>query len=380
MSTRRPRNFPWSPVFSSAMKICFLALILSTLLGMAGAADKKSNDSETLRQYADKLEFRIGSGIRPKSWDQDVEGRKILAREFNSTTEMAMMGALERNGQGDFDFKVMDRTIRFAKDNNMKIWGSALIYRPDSLPSWMQQKWQQGRRSGGGFTPQQLEDIMRQHIQTTVRHGGDAFYAWGVVNEPLSHRNNPWETVMGHDEYIAKAFRYAREATSVPLVLNQTFGQTGIDQGMADEFFGIVKRLKAQGVPIDGVGTEMHLEAHRLVPNYIDQFKDFLRRARELGTTVYITEMDVYQGPPGTVQGPWEAQRKIYHDVAAACLADSNCKGMNIWDMSDKDTWLVNKKQEDLHDAKPDLFDESYQKKPAYYGVLDALKEAAARN
>ena len=221
---------------------------------------------------------------------------------------------------------------------------------------------------------------MRQHIQTTVKHGGDAFYGWGVVNEPLSHRNNPWELVMGKDEYIAKAFRYAREATNVPLVLNQTFGQTGLDQGMVDEFFGIVKRLKAQNVPIDGVGTEMHLEAHRLVPNYIDQFKDFLRRARELGVTVYITEMDVYQGPPGSVQSPWEAQRKIYHDVAAACLADSNCKGMNIWDMSDKDTWLVNKKQEDLSDAKPVLFDENYQRKPAYYGVLDALKEAAARN
>ena len=363
------------------MRPLVFVLVLFTLLGVSVAVDKKSDDNETLRQYADKLNFRIGSGIRPRSWDQDTAGRKLLAREFNSTIEMAMMGALEKNGPGDFDFRIMDRTIAFVKENNMKIWGSALIYRPDSLPPWMQQRFQQGRRNGGsGFTEKQLEDLMRQHIQGAVRHGGDAFYAWGVVNEPLSHRNNPWETLMGKDEYIAKAFRYAREATSVPLVLNQTFGQTGIDPDMADEFFGIVKRLKAQGVPIDAVGTEMHLEAHRLLPNYLDQFKGFLKRARELGTPVYITEMDVYQGTPGSVPAPWEAQRKIYHDVAAACLADSNCKGMNIWDMSDKDTWLVNKKADYLQDAKPVLFDEGYNKKPAYYGVLDALKEATVKH
>ncbi|MBZ5705176.1 MAG: endo-1,4-beta-xylanase [Acidobacteriia bacterium] len=358
------------------MKKALLAIMLSaSLVGALSAADKKkSDDSETLRHYADPLKFYIGTGVKPKSWDQDQEGQRILAREFNATITMGMMG-VNQPEEGRFDFSKMDRTMRFAKEHDMKIWGAALIYRPDSLPQWMHEKMRGGPKHS--FSPGQLEDLMKRYIQTVVRHGGDAFYAWGVVNEPLSHRNNPWEIILGQDEYIAKAFRYAREATNVPLVLNETFGQTGIDKGRADEFFGIAKRMKAQGVPIDGLGTEMHLEAHRLDPDYLDQFKNFLRRARELGMPVYITEMDVYQGPPGSVKDPWETQRRIYHDVAATCLADSNCKGMTIWDLSDKDTWLVNKRQEDLHDAKPDLFDDDHQKKPAYYGVLDALKEAA---
>jgi len=360
------------------MKKALLALMLSAwLVAPSPAADKKkSNDSDTLRRYADQLGFRIGAGIRPVSWDQDEQGRSILAREFNATMTMGMMGATEPRGEGQFDFSKMDRTIKFAKEHDMKIWGAALIYRPDSLPDWMRDKMRGGPKHA--FASGQLDDLMKQHIQTVVRHGGDTFYAWGVVNEPLSGHNHPWEFLMGEDEYIAKAFRFAREATSVPLVLNETFGHGGIDKERADRFFAIVKRLKAQGVPIDGVGTEMHLHAHELDPDYLGQFRDFLRRARDLGVTVYITEMDVYQGPPGAVPNPLEAQRKIYHDVAATCLADSNCKGLTIWDLSDKDTWLVHRKANQIPDAKPDLFDDDHQKKPAYFGVLDALKEAAA--
>ena len=90
--------------------------------------------------------------------------------------------------------------------------------------------------------------------------------------------------------------------------------------------------------------------------------------------------MDVYQGPAGAVANAFDVQKKIYHDVAAACLADSNCKAMTIWDLSDKDTWLSHKQRNALTDPKPDLFDENFEKKPAYYGVLEALRERAARN
>ncbi|MGH7489042.1 MAG: endo-1,4-beta-xylanase, partial [bacterium] len=49
-------------------------------------------------------------------------------------------------------------------------------------------------------------------------------------------------------------------------------------------------------------------------------------------------------------------------------------------DLSDKDTWLASKQMNPHPDAKPDLFDERNQKKPAYYGVLEALREAATKN
>ncbi|HZQ69644.1 MAG TPA: endo-1,4-beta-xylanase [Terriglobales bacterium] len=356
-----------------------LVLTIGMLLSIAGiAAEKKTSNQETLRQYADKLNFRIGSGIRPKTWAENAKGQQILAREFNSTLTMGMMGVNEPE-RGRFDFSRMDTLMQFAKEHQMKIWGSALIYRADSLPQWMQDQMHSGppRRS---FSESELEQLMRTHIQSLIRHGGDSFYAWGVVNEPLSGHNQPWQLILGEEDYIAKAFKFAREATSLPLVLNETFGHKGIDKERADEFFALVKRLKSKAVPIDGVGTEMHLEMQQLDSDYLEQFKEFLRRARELKVSVYITEMDVYQGPAGAVANAFEVQKKVYHDVAAACLADSNCKALTVWDLSDKDTWLSHKQRNALTDPKPDLFDEDFEKKPAYYGVLEALKERAARN
>jgi endo-1,4-beta-xylanase len=345
------------------------------MTGMVGAADPAvkppAPPAETLRQYADQLGFRIGTGIRPRSWDQDEEGRRLLGTEFNSTIEMGMMGVVQPQ-RGQFDFSRIDRTMQFAKEHNMKVWGAALIYRAGDLPDWVKSR---GIR---GWTAPELDKLMKDDIQTVVKHGGDTFYAWGVVNEPLSNRNQPWKNVMGDVNYIVKAFQYAREATQADLVLNETFGFQGIDKARADEFFDLLKQAKAQGAPIDAVGIEMHLEAQQLDPNYLDQIRDFLARARAAGVKVYITEMDVYQGPAGAFPDPMAKQKQIYHDVTATCLADSNCKGLTVWDMSDKDTWLARKKMNPHPDAKPDLFDETYQKKPAYYGVLEALKEKAA--
>jgi len=348
-------------------------LVVTLLIAFAGfvlAQSTSPDQQETLRQYADKIGFRIGTGIRPRSWDQDEQGRKILGSEFNSTLVMGMMGVVQPE-KGRFDFDRIDRTVRFAKEHNMKVYGAALIYRADSLPEWMRPLAQDAKA---------LDAVMKDDIQTVVKHGGDAFYAWGVVNEPLSNPNQPWEKRFGRDEYIARAFRYARPATKAELVLNETFGLDGVDRAKTDEFFTLIKRLKSQGVPIDAAGIEMHLEAQLLRPSYLDEFKYWLSQARSAGVHAYITEMDVYQGPAGAFPDAMANQKKIYHDVAATCLADSNCKGLTVWDLSDKDTWLATKRRNPHPDAKPDLFDENHGKKPAYYGVLEALKERAAKN
>jgi endo-1,4-beta-xylanase len=139
----------------------------------------------------------------------------------------------------------------------------------------------------------------------------------------------------------------------------------GVDREKTDDFFKLLKRLKSQGVPIDGAGIEMHLEAQQLRPTYLDEFRYWLDQARQVGVQVYITEMDVYQGPPGAVQDAFGNQKKIYHDVTATCLADSNCKALLVWDLEDRDTWLTHKGHNARPDAKPVLFGDNHEKKPA---------------
>jgi endo-1,4-beta-xylanase len=266
----------------------------------------------------------------------------------------------------------MDEAMLFARQNHVKLMGHSLVYKNATAAPWLNFD----TAACGGWSAKDLDLILKQQIQTVVRHGGDSYYAWEVVNEPTAPLHNGcWSRILGDDEYMVKAFQYAREANPTALlVLNDTFGQGGIDKPRADEFFALVKRLKAAGAPIDAVGTEMHWEIPQLRPTYLDEFKAFLDSAREAGVKVHVTEMDVYQGPGSTPES-FARQKEIFYNVVHTCLRDSNCIGFMTWGIADRYTWLRTTDWKNLPDAKPLLFDDQYNKKPAYYGVLQALEE-----
>jgi len=354
-----------------AKKILTAFAAVVVVVGLAfGQKSPGSNDkdNETLRQYADKMDFGVGVLIQPRYWKRDPEHKVILGREFNRAAMMAMKIQDQR---GHFDFDLMDELMKFAKDHNMKLFGAGLIYRNNSSPEWLHfERW-----DCGGWSAKELDEIIKDDVETIVRHGGDTMYTWEVANEPVSPAHNGcWARILGQDRMIANASRYVYEANpNVPIMLNETFGQEGVDKAKADAFFDLIKRVRALGGSIDVAGCEMHLEAQRLRPTYVDEFKYFLDQARKLGLQVQVTEMDVYQGPPGTFQDPYENQKQIFYNIAHACVKDSNCTTFAVWGLADQFSWLRTAK--DLTDANPVLFDEHYNKKPAYYGVLQALKE-----
>jgi endo-1,4-beta-xylanase len=350
----------------------FLCLFMVLTQASTFASDPRptKSDDETLREYADKLGIGIGAAIQGRYWNQDPQFRAIVGKEFNRAVSIIPMRFTEPE-RDRFDLAGMDRDMQFAREHNMKLFGTALIYRNPEAGSWLRFN----TENCGGWSPADLDQIMKKYIQTVVRHGGDTYFAWDVVNEPTApFHNRCWSSTLGYEETIAKAFRYAREANpDTLLVINETFGHAGVDRQRADNFLDLIKRLKSQGVPIDVAGTEMHLEADQLHPNYVDEFKYFLDRARKLSVQVHITELDVYQGPPGAFPDPSAKQKDIYYTVVHTCVQDSNCKSITVFGATDKYSWLRTVRE--MPDASPLLFDDNYRKKPAYYGVLQALKE-----
>jgi len=347
------------------------AVLAAGLLGLASPArSADSTGSETLRQYADKLGFGIANVILPRYWNRQPLFKPTLAREFNRGVVIVTPRQTQPE-RGHFDFDGMDQASRFAAEHGMKLFGAGLIYRNDSSPDWLHFD----PILCGGWSARELDQILKEQIETVVRHGGDSYYTWEVVNEPMAPGHNGcWGRVLGQENMIAKAFQYAREANPhVPLLLNDTFGQAGVDKDRTDQFFELVSRVRKLGGPIDAVGCQMHLEAQQLHSNYVDEFKYFLNQARNAGVQVQVTEMDVYQGPPGAVQDPYGKQKEVFYNIVRTCLKDSNCTSFTVFGMNDDMTWLRTNK--DLLDANPVLFDGQYNKKPAYYGVLDALKE-----
>jgi endo-1,4-beta-xylanase len=319
----------------------------------------------TLRQLADQIGFKIGATIAPPIFDQP-QHQTILGREYNSA-ESVLQFRMVQPQEGRFNFTRMGAEMAYARAHNMTLFGGPLIYKRQSLPPWMD-KW--------FWFESSLDDAMRTQIQTVIRHGAGVYSAWEVVNEPLTTDNWPFGHKWGRVEYITRAFRYAREADpNATLVLNQSFGRGGVDRSFVEHFFELLDQLKAKGTPVDAAGIEMHIEMQMLRPDYLEEFRDYLARAAQAGVQVYVTEMDVYQGPPGTVADPFNRQKQIYHDVLAACLASPVCKAYYTWGLTDQFNMYQRREADPHPDAKPLPFDENYQKKPAYYGMLEALQE-----
>ncbi len=109
-----------------------------------------------------------------------------------------------------------------------------------------------------------------------------------------------------------------------------------------------------------------------LRPGYLDEFKLFLESARKAGVKVHITEMDLYQGPTDSAE-VFAKQKEIYYNVVHTCLKDANCIGFTTWGIADRYSFL--RGDDNLPNAKQTLFDDNYGRKPAYEGVLQALKE-----
>ena len=351
-----------------AVLICAVSVVCSR--AARGQQQSAPEAEDTLRRYADPMHFWVGTTMQGRFWNHPVY-KHLLETQFNSGISIVMFDMTQPQPD-KFDFDGMDRDMHFAKDHDMKLFGAALVYRSGLGPDWFKGQCRTWSRD-------KMDQLLKNRVETIVRHGGDTFYGWEVVNEPTSPSHNGcWSAVLGDEDYIAKAFRYARDANpDVQLLLNDTFGHDGIDKPKAQEFFDLVRRLKSKNVPIDVAGIEMHLHSDVLRPSYIDEFKWYLSQAKSAGVQVQVTEMDVYLPGPGSTPEALQKQAEIYYNVIHTCLKDPNCTAFSTWGTADgmRYSHRLEVSEQRFHEEAPLLFDESFRPKPAFYRVLQALKE-----
>jgi endo-1,4-beta-xylanase len=327
-----------------------------------GAAATASRQVSTLRAAAgDRL---IGTAVDLPQLDTDPEYAAILAREFNSVTpENALKWERVEPARGHYDFAAADEIVAFAQAHDQKIRGHTLVWH-SQLPTWL---------SGGTFTPSQLSDILQSHIALEMGRYKGKIHAWDVVNEPFAEdgtlRDNIWRNGLGSG-YIADAFRWARGADPTAKLYINDFNIEGINP-KSDAMYELVKSLKAQGVPIDGVGIQGHLSLQSPFPAGM---VDNIRRFADLGVEVAITELDVRVSMPPTA-AHLTAQAEYYGQAVAACVAVSACVSITVWEYTDKYSWVP---AFFAGEGAACIYDEKLAPKPAYEAVRDALAAPAS--
>jgi endo-1,4-beta-xylanase len=322
-----------------------------------------------LRQAAERAGIIVGVAVRP-SLLPEVAYSRTLAREFNLVeAEDAMKWRVVRRNSDSFDFREGDEVVRFALAHGMKVRGHCLVWDHDN-PEWLTQ---------GRYTPAELSHLLQEHITAVMKHYAGQVFAWDVVNEALDENgrlkdslwyNQPGIGLSGQSTaYIEQAFRWAHEADPHALLFYNEGGGEGLNH-KSDAIYEMVKDFRQRGVPIGGVGLQMHISQLDLDTSAIAAN---IARLTALGVQVHITELDVSLPLDSTSgqarQEDLLRQAHVYRGVVRACLQSPGCTVIQTWGFTDKYSWIGSHSRGMRGAALP--FDRAYRPKPAYDAMLE---------
>ena len=336
--------------------------------------------------------FPVGGEI--DSSDLTGPHAQLLTKHFNSIVSgNDMKWDATESQEGQFTFATADTEVAFAQAHNMLIRGHNLVWASgQQVPAWV-------FREADGVTPlsasnpadvKLLTQRIQNHIMNEVQHFGSAVYVWDVVNEPLDANQSdclshgPFYQILGAG-YIDIALRAARQYAppGTQLFIND-FSTTDLNRLAC--LVKLVARLRSRGVPLDGVGHEMHNHIDSPSPQSMFTaietmhvlFPHLHQQVTELDVSVYFAGDNTsnYGANGGAVpQSIIQEQGWLYREYFRVFRAlKGKLDAVTFWGIGDDNTWLDGFPIRRLDLPLP--FDARLQAKPAYWGIVDPTQLA----
>ena len=204
-------------------------------------------------------DFPIGAAIAlPQTLG---ERARLLTKHFSQVTPgNALKWDATEPTEGAFRYTDADALVAFAKANNLRVRGHTFVWH-NQTPAWVFNDANGQPMTATAANKTLLLTRLENHIRAVGTRYANDIYAWDVVNEVIDEnqgdglRRSTWFNIAGLD-YIRTAFRVARQvAPNAKLYINDY--NTNVP-AKRDKLFTLVQQLRAEGVPIDGVGHQMH--------------------------------------------------------------------------------------------------------------------------
>ncbi len=332
--------------------------------------------------------FKVGAAIEPDSIDNPADAALIAAQFSSLTAENKMKPGTIGVAQGKYNFEPADEIVAFAQAHGIAMRGHTLVWHFKAgdwteAPDWF--------FAGDPKDPHYHDVVAKRldrYVTDVVTHFRGKVYAWDVVNEVISddphqvyREDSPWYRALGKD-YIAIAFRAARAADpNVKLYINE---YNTDDPGKRAKLLAVIRDLRAQGVPIDGVGHQMHISVNwPPLPNIKQAFDDVAalgleNQVTELDVSLYTDRGECWSNPHACLpdlgrpvpNDIMRAQAERYRAVFALFEQESSIKAVTFWGYSDKHTWLTSTPVP--RNNLPLPFDANLKPKAALWAIVDS--------
>ena len=264
-----------------------LILLAASAVNLPPVAAVAAGANTVTLKDAFAKDFLIGAALNTSQFNETNPAiTALVTTQFNSVTpENALKWANIHPFEGRYDFTKADHYVDFAVKHGMFAIGHTLVWHGQT-PAWVFQN-----ADGSPASRDTLLARMREHIRTVVGRYKGRVKGWDVVNEALDDtgalRDSPWRKIIG-DDYIAQAFRLAHEADpDAELYYNDFSTENPRKRAGA---LALLRKLKAEGVPVTGVGIQEHVS---LAWPKLSDLDDTIAAFAQLGLKVMITELDV---------------------------------------------------------------------------------------
>lgn len=356
------------------------ALLITLVLAGCGGGSTSSNNpsgpsnpstpTTTLRSLASPHSILMGTAADSPFLSSDSSYGSVLGTEYSQLqAENEMKFGLIHPEQNTYDFSGGDALVSFAQAHSMMVRGHTLVWYQE-VPDWV---------TTGGFGATDLSSILQDHINTVMGHYAGKVYAWDVVNEAFNDDGTMRDTIW-YDQpgigfagqgtaYIEQALRWAHAADPAAKLFYNDYNAETMD-AKSDAIYAMAVDFKNRGVPLDGIGFQTHVDLTFDNTSTLASFASNLQRFADLGLDVHITELDIRLSDNSSTS--LNAQAKLYGELMTMCVQQPRCKVFQTWGFTDKYSWIPN--------AFPGwgwalLFDDTYQKKPAYTAISNALSQ-----
>jgi len=360
------------------MKFSFGAIAM-TVLGITGFI---IYDASLKNHF--KNAFFIGAALNASEIEEkNPTESSFITAQFNSITpENIMKCEVIHPGWNEYHFDLADKYVDYGMKHQMFIVGHTLIWH-SQLSAFVKNI--KSRDS--------LLLFMTNHINTVAGRYSGKVNSWDVVNEALNEdgtlRHSVFLEKLGED-YIRRAFELAAKAApNTELYYNDyNIEQPKKRAGVV----ALVKKLRAGGTRIDGIGIQGHWS---IQGPPLKDIENSILEYSALGLKISFTELDLTCLPnPWDLKGsdvnqnfegspfmnpypnglPDSMQIKLagcYEDLFKLLIKyRDKIERVTFWGVNDGQSWLNNWPIKGRTNY-PLLFDRNFKPKPAFEKVIE---------